>query len=264
MLHEKSKPDAIDLSHHLSVVSRNRALSPLKGLQKYFGKPGVLSLAGGQDCFFHWIERINSRWKCTGLPSPEYFPFESVGADILAANSYLQSSTSKGPLSWIWDIFSSKPSSIPISVPKYPENPEDVNLATALQYGLAKGIPQLLDVVTELTTKVYQPAYANFVTLLHAGNTDGWLKIVTTLCNPGEGVLCSEWTYPSALATMTPYGIRSVPVKMDDQGMSSASLREILSQWNEEARGMPRYINFVMYCTLRLGWTDRLHLSGLM
>jgi aromatic amino acid aminotransferase I len=40
--------DAIDLSHHLSEVSKNRVISPLKGLQKYFGKPGMLSLAGGQ------------------------------------------------------------------------------------------------------------------------------------------------------------------------------------------------------------------------
>jgi len=48
--------------------------------------------------------------------------------------------------------------------------------------------------------KVYQPAYGNWTTLVHTGNTDGWAKSVLTLLNPGEGVLCSEWTYPSALA----------------------------------------------------------------
>lgn len=42
-----SQGEAIDLSHHLSKVSRERKLSPLKGLQRYFGKPGVISLAGG-------------------------------------------------------------------------------------------------------------------------------------------------------------------------------------------------------------------------
>lgn len=113
-------------------------------------------------------------------------------------------------------------------------------MATALQYGLARGIPQLQEVIKELTTKIFQPGYADFATLLHAGNTDGWMKAVTTLCNPGEGVLCDEWTYPSALATMLPYGMRAVPVKMDGQGMSSCSLREVLSQWNEESRRMSR------------------------
>ncbi len=40
--------DAIDLSHHLSTLARNRVQSPLKGLQRYYGKPGILSLAGGK------------------------------------------------------------------------------------------------------------------------------------------------------------------------------------------------------------------------
>ncbi|KDR83779.1 hypothetical protein GALMADRAFT_110657 [Galerina marginata CBS 339.88] len=219
-----SKPDAIDLSHHLSVLARNRGISPLKGLHKYFGQPGILNLAGG-------------------LPSPDYFPFNTVKADILVSDSFSTKSTSgtKSPLSWIWSLFSGgQETTAPISIPKYPVNPEDVNLATALQYGMARGIPQLMKVIGEFTAKVYQPGYANYATLLHAGNTDGWAKAVTTLCNPGEGVLTSEWTYPSALATMEPHGIRTVPVSMDGQGMSSVALRELLSTWDEETRGIPR------------------------
>lgn len=44
----EKRQDAIDLSHHLSEVSKARATSPLKGLQKYMNKPGLISLAGGQ------------------------------------------------------------------------------------------------------------------------------------------------------------------------------------------------------------------------
>lgn len=39
---------AIDLSHHLSDVSRARNVSPLKGLARFFGRPGLISLAGGR------------------------------------------------------------------------------------------------------------------------------------------------------------------------------------------------------------------------
>ena len=39
--------DAIDLSHHLSELSKRRKTSPLKGMQKYMTKPGTLMLAGG-------------------------------------------------------------------------------------------------------------------------------------------------------------------------------------------------------------------------
>ena len=45
---EKDLPKAIDLSHHLSDIAKAREASPLKGLMKYFGKPGMISLAGGQ------------------------------------------------------------------------------------------------------------------------------------------------------------------------------------------------------------------------
>jgi hypothetical protein len=136
---------------------------------------------------------------------------------------------------------------MPISIPKYPETPDDVNLAVALQYGLAKGIPQLQKIIQEFSTKVYRPAYANFATIIHAGNTDAWNKSVMTLCNPGEGILTSEWTYPSAIASMKPFGISPVPVKMDSQGMSSIGLRQVLSSWDEIARGMPRYVVRYLY-----------------
>lgn len=48
MITEADFADAVDLSHHLSELSKNRVISPLKGLQKYYlGNPGMLSLAGG-------------------------------------------------------------------------------------------------------------------------------------------------------------------------------------------------------------------------
>ncbi len=46
-MYSEKVPDAIDLSHHLSEVSKARAISPLKGLQKYMTKPGLITMAGG-------------------------------------------------------------------------------------------------------------------------------------------------------------------------------------------------------------------------
>jgi aromatic amino acid aminotransferase I len=61
-----------------------------------------------------------------------------------------------------------------------------------------------------------------------------------TLCNPGEGVLCEEWTYPSAMASMIPYNIKPVAVAMDGLGMKSDDLENLLSQWDPVSRQMPR------------------------
>jgi len=41
-------PKSIDLSHHLSDLAKNRAPSPLKAFMKYYGRPGLLTLAGGE------------------------------------------------------------------------------------------------------------------------------------------------------------------------------------------------------------------------
>ncbi|EGN93075.1 hypothetical protein SERLA73DRAFT_172428 [Serpula lacrymans var. lacrymans S7.3] len=223
-LEKESK--AVDLSHHLSVVSRARKTSPLKGLQKYFVKPGMLSLAGG-------------------LPSPAYFPFSSISADVLVTESFAvvpdeQSST----FSWFWKLFGSGPSTkektTTVTIPKYPTNPGDINLAAALQYGAAVAQTPLQEFIKNFVTQVYQPAYDDFSVLIHTGNTDGWNRIVATLCNPGEGVLTEEWTYPSAMSAMAPYGINPVPIAMDSQGMRADSLNTLLSEWDEEARHMKR------------------------
>lgn len=61
---------------------------------------------------------------------------------------------------------------------------------------MSSGLPQLQKIVKEYSDKVYDPGYKNYQILLHAGNTDAWSKVVITVCNPGEGVLVSKWTYP--------------------------------------------------------------------
>jgi aromatic amino acid aminotransferase I len=145
-------------------------------------------------------------------------------------------------LSWFWDLFSSSQLTETISIPKYADNSQDIDLARSLQYSPVKGLPQLLEVCREISTRIYKPAYANFTTLAHAGNTDGWAKSVITLCNPGEGVLCDEWTYPTALAIIHPYRISAIPVQMDVHGMCSDALRELLASWDPVSRGMTRCI----------------------
>jgi hypothetical protein len=40
---------------------------------------------------------------------------------------------------------------------------------------------------------------------------------------------------------MQPYNIKPVPVDIDGEGMRSDALRTVLTEWDEAARGMPRY-----------------------
>ncbi|KAK0453901.1 pyridoxal phosphate-dependent transferase [Armillaria borealis] len=218
-MYSEKVPEAIDLSHHLSEVSKARAISPLKGLQKYMTKPGLITMAGG-------------------TPSPEYFPFSTVSGETLIPESF--------PLTAQVILFGAgagkKEKTTSFTINKWPAHTGDLNLATALQYSPATGLAALQKIIQEFSEKVYQPGYKNFTTLIDAGNTDGWGRAALTLLNQGDSVLCSEWTYPSALAGIRPWGIKTVPIAMDGQGMRSDSLRETLASWDEAERGFKRYV----------------------
>jgi len=145
-------------------------------------------------------------------------------------------------MAWLARLFSRKNRGKwdKLKVPRFAKNPGDVNLAVFLQYGLASGMPQLQKIVHEFVERVYKPAYSNWATLVHIGNTDAWTRVVMTLCNPGDVILTGEWTYPSAIATAHPQGIKAIPVALDGEGMRSDALFEILSTWDESERGATR------------------------
>ncbi|KAK1224386.1 hypothetical protein PQX77_012682 [Marasmius sp. AFHP31] len=223
----EKRMEALDLSHHLSDVARQRNPSPLKFLMKYMGRPGIISLVGG-------------------LPNENYFPVSSVSGQVLVPDSFPVGGDKGEPsngFAWFWKLFGkSSPveRTTSFTVERYSDNSDDITLATSLQYGMAKGMPQLMSMINEFTEKVFQPGYSNPATGIDLGNTDGIHKTITTLCNPGEGVLFGEWTYPSTINAIKPYDIHAVPVKMDGEGVRSDDLRRILSEWDESSRGMPR------------------------
>ncbi|KZP00312.1 PLP-dependent transferase [Calocera viscosa TUFC12733] len=211
----------IDFSHHLSDLSNARKVSPLKGLMKYMAQPGMISMAGG-------------------LPHESYFPFEEISAQTALADSFSLTPEEKSSFGWLWTLFGggATKKTKEITIPKRAAGGDlqAVQLATALQYGQATGLPLLQKFINEFVIKVYRPANPTTTTLVHVGNTDGWAKCVLTLCNPGEGIIVEEYTYPSALASAWPLGVRPVPIKMDGEGMLAGDLDQVLSGWDVEAR----------------------------
>ncbi|KAI9464294.1 PLP-dependent transferase [Russula earlei] len=227
-----SEKKAVDHSHHLSDLARRHALSPLKGLQKYYGKD-LIPFAGG-------------------LPSPEYFPFTSVSAQVPLADAFpldpprsATSPVSSSPFGWLWRLFgASKGDTTHVQIPREPRQGDGgLNLSKALQYGPVTGLQPTQAFVREFTQRIYAPAYDDWTTLAHAGNTDGWSRVAKLLLNPGDTLLVEEWTYPSALASARPIGARWKAVPMDGQGMRPDALREILAGWDVERDGpRPRVI----------------------
>ncbi|KAJ1308692.1 hypothetical protein OPQ81_004383 [Rhizoctonia solani] len=214
---DMSKSAYVDLSHHLSDEAKNMKPSPLKGMYKYWGMPGLVNLAGG-------------------IPHPSLFPYETMSAEVLPPTAF-SVGDSGGILPWLWSAFKNKKSKTQITIPKY-ANPEDgpsaIQLSTALQYSMVAGLPAFVDFVRNFTLKVFQPACSDFRVLANSGNTDGWAKACALLCQPGEFILTEDWTYPGALLAAWPSGVRPYPIPMDSLGMIPGDLERILSEWKEE------------------------------
>ncbi|KAG8812930.1 hypothetical protein FRC17_001750 [Serendipita sp. 399] len=220
-------PLALDFSHHISELAKARKPFPIKTVFKYYGRPGLLAMAGG-------------------LPHPQYFPFETLQTSLLRADAF-----------FAIDALEESPLDVPIrngpptdpkmvdpeklTVPKWPvQLTEDINLARALQYDMAKGLGPLQQYLHDYSKRFFKPAYRDFTTLVHTGNTDGWSRVIMTLLNPGDGLLMEEWTFTAPITAVQPLGIQIVPVPMDSQGFNPEALDEILANWDEKERGCKR------------------------
>ena len=83
-----------------------------------------------------------------------------------------------------------------------------------------------------------------------------WDRIAKMLLNPGDTLLVEEWTYPAALASARPIGVRWKAVPMDNQGMRPDALREILAAWDVEVDG-PRWADSHLPSSTRLEMKPR-------
>ncbi|GAA5915028.1 hypothetical protein JCM6882_006760 [Rhodosporidiobolus microsporus] len=196
-------PKSIDLSHHLNAVSKGRHASPLKDIMPLMARPGMISFAGG-------------------LPHPSLFPF--ADAAITAYPPSADLSVDAAPKNGL----------VPIEMQKYAVDKAQVDLSQILQYGYSSGDPRLRAWLADYVTHVHQPATSDWEILLHCGNTDGWNKVVRLLCDPGDLILCEEYTFASSISMWTSFGCRATPVKLDGNGLRADDLERVLGTWETE------------------------------
>lgn len=205
----EKRANAIDHSHHLSDYARRYNPSYLKGLQKYY-RNDLIPFAGGAPIYpfphgaFTSIS-LHHYLPVAGLPSPEYFPFSSISADILPTDAFPlstspgpQAASSASPLGWLWrrlfGLGNDDEDTTRIRVPREPrEGDGGLNLATALQYGPATGLARTQAFIREFTERIYGPAYADWATLIDTGNTDGCGRSSFYLSVKVVLLACAAW-----------------------------------------------------------------------
>lgn len=125
----KQKPPSKRWDHILTEEAHSRGGSSLKGIAVHLKKPDMISLGGG-------------------LPSSEYFPFESFDIKIPTPPQFSETETKESG------------STHTIGKHSIAEGKSMYDLHVALNYGQATGSAQLLRYVTEHTELVHNPPYS--------------------------------------------------------------------------------------------------------
>ncbi len=111
------------------------------------------------------------------------------------------------------------------------------DLSIALNYALGTGSAQMIRFVTEHTEIVCNPPYADWQCSMTVGSTSALEMAYRMFCERGDYVLGEEYTFASAVETALPLGIKFAGIEMDEEGLLPESMDQILSNWDEKARG---------------------------
>ncbi|KAL1406322.1 hypothetical protein Q8F55_008021 [Vanrija albida] len=221
-------PDAVDLSHHLSLLSRSRKPSPLKDIIKYMYQKGMISFAGG-------------------LPHPSVFPFHNIAVSAFPADTVIDPAAPAPPAA-----------SVDYAIGRDMTPATAYSLAQGLQYMPSTGIQRLLDFQRALTERLWKPAYADWGVMGNSGSTAAWSMICQLLLERGDYILTESMIFSTSQAVFIPMGIKAVPIDSDGEGMRADALEEALANWDESKGRRPRLMYLVPVGQNPLGTTMQL------
>lgn len=203
---DPGKPKAKRWDHILSLESRSRTGSRLKEMAKHLANPGLISL-------------------CGGLPASEYFPFESLDFKV------------PRPPNFTDDQMRETGQVLHAGKYDYRDDKSLYDIHIAFNYGQSVGSAQLLRFITEHTEMMHDPPYQDWCCALTVGSTSAFDMALRMFCERGDMILSEEYMFVSAVDTCTPLGIDVVGVAMDDEGIRADALDEVVTNWDEKARG---------------------------
>jgi 2-aminoadipate transaminase len=157
--------------YRLSERARRARSSVIRDLLAHAERPGVLSLAGG-------------------LPAPDAFPVERVGAEVAAVLAEL------GP--------------------------------TALQYCRTEGVDPLRAVVAQRTAQAWDRAVGVEEVLVTSGSQQGLDLVGRILVDPGDVVVIDDPGYLGAVMALRAHDARLVGVPVDADGLRTDVLEDRL------------------------------------
>lgn len=113
------------------------------------------------------------------------------------------------------------------------------DLSIALNYGQSTGSAQMMRFVTEHTEMVCRPPYADWQSCQTIGSTGALEQALRMFCDKdrGDSVLTEDFSFSTALETISPLGIKAVGAEIDEQGLIPEKMDDLLSNWDAGVRG---------------------------
>jgi len=84
---------------------------------------------------------------------------------------------------------------------------------------------------------VHNPPYKDWGCVFTPGSSYPLEQVYRMFGNRGDFVLYEEFTFASAVETAAPLGLKPCGVKVDEEGLMPSDLDDILTNWDEAARG---------------------------
>jgi aromatic amino acid aminotransferase I len=191
--------------HLLSSESTSRKGSSLKHAARFLSKPGLISLGGG-------------------LPSSAYFPFSQLTTHVPVPPHFSEADTLRSGTTLVagkHDLAAGR---------------SIFDISTAFNYGQGTGSAQMLRWVTEHTELVHRPPYADWACNLSIGSTSAFDMSMRMFTVRGDVILTEEYTYPTAIETAAPMGVKMIGMPMDAKGMLPDALERVLTDWDPAKR----------------------------
>ncbi|EPY52287.1 aromatic aminotransferase [Schizosaccharomyces cryophilus OY26] len=200
--------------HHLSRESRTRGNGPFQMLDRIKCNKDIdlISFSGG-------------------VPLPSKFPIRNLSVRFPETGYFEE------------EIENRYPKEVDVSFDLGKDKSENnLDFEGALQYGQCQGIPELVNFIKEHVELAHSPRYKEWEIKLTNGNTIGLDYCLRLLVNYGDSVLIEKYTYPAAITTMSPLGVKFVSIDMDEEGMLPESLQGIMENWDASNGPRPRVL----------------------
>ncbi|GMG32637.1 unnamed protein product [Ambrosiozyma monospora] len=153
----------------------------------------------------------------SGLPHPDCFPIKGLSIDYLTPDSQFK-----------------KQSTLSIKDPEGESG--NGNVYEALQYMNSQGTSFFRKWCKQHIIDFHEPSYSNWDFVIEAGATQSTDAILRTFCDPGDFVLCDNFTYPCFVESCKPLRVEIVPVDVDSDGIDPKQMDETLSKMNKKPK----------------------------